>query len=131
MIRGVHAYHNLLVFEKGDNREPSTGSFDPGNPHVTAALAVMEHVLLTTPTAEGLAQLARTYSLARQDEKAVETIERGLARWPEAVHLLLAGEKIARRASREGLRARCLDRLRAVASDDPYVRDLLLKASKA
>jgi hypothetical protein len=127
-MRSVRAYHNLLVFQKGDNGEPSTRSFDADDSHVTAAIALMEETLSSTPTAEGLANLARTYALARLVDKAIETVKHGLERWPDHVGLLAAGVKAGRRTPGDALSAHCLDRLRAIAGDDSYV-DRLIRTS--
>ena len=127
IIRCVRAYHNLLVFQRGDNREPSTGRFDGGSTHVTAALATMEDILAATPTAAGLAHLARTYSLAREGKRAVETVERGLSQWPDDLSLLAVGEKVARRWGNDALASECRDRLARLAADDPSVHESLRK----
>jgi hypothetical protein len=123
----VRAYHNLLVYQKGDNREPSTGRFDGGSLHVTAALAAMEEILAATPTAAGLAHLARTYSLAREGERALKTLERGLSRWPDDPGLLAVGAKVARRWGNDALSAECRDRLTRLAADDPSLHEPLRK----
>jgi hypothetical protein len=128
VVRSMRAYHNLLVFQKGDNLQPSTGRFDAERPQAAAALRVMEEMLAATPTAEGLAQLARTYSLARQAERATGTVKRGLTQWPDDVQLLVVGTKVARRWGDETLRAHCLARLAVVGGDDPAVRELLRKS---
>jgi hypothetical protein len=130
IIRSLRAYHNLLVFQKGDNREPSMRRVDPSSPHMNDALAVMEQILDGTPTAEGFAHLARSYSQARLGARAIDTARRGLALWPDSVHLLMVGAKAARRWGDDALRARCIERLGAVAGDDPFVRELIRKSSE-
>jgi hypothetical protein len=123
-LRAVRAYHNLLVFEKGDNREPSTRAFDAADSHVIDAVALMEQALAATPTPEGLANLARTYALARRFDQAIATVKRGLERWPDNLELLAVGAKTGRRDPEDPLGVQCLDRLRAVAGDDPCVDGL-------
>ena len=128
IIRSLRAYHNLLVFERGDNQQPSTGRFDGKSPDVAAALRAMDALLTSRPTPAGLAHLARTYSQARQTERAVATLERGLAQWPDDIDLLLAGAKVGRRAGNEALAARCHDGLARAAANDPSLQDVVRKA---
>ena len=127
MIRSVRAYHNLLVFQKGDNREPSTGRFEGNSPHVAAALAAMEEVLASAPTAAGLAHLARTYSQAKDRERAVETLQRGLALWPDDIDLLVVAAKVARRCGNDAMANACRERLAALAGDEPAVQQVTVK----
>jgi hypothetical protein len=129
-LRSFRAYHNLLVFQKGDNREPSTQRYDADNAHVQRAIALMERELAAAPTPDGLAQLARTCSLARLDDRAQQAVRRGLAAWPDHLALLVAGFKAARRAGDAALFREYAARLEATAGGDPYVRDLVAKASK-
>ena len=129
IIRSVRAYHNLLIFQKGDNLEPSMRRLDGRSPHMSEAFEVMEETLASMPTAEGLAHLARTYSQARLGERAVETIARGLRDWPDSVSLLMVGAKIARRWGDEPLREHCVERLGTLAGDDPLVRELIRNSS--
>jgi hypothetical protein len=124
-IRSVRAFHNLLVFQKGDNREPSTRRFDPDNAHVVRALEVMEHELARQPTPEGLTQLARTYRLAKRHDRSLEVAARGLEQWPDHVPLLMIAAKAAKRTGNDALRQQYLQRLSDVAGDDPQVRELL------
>jgi hypothetical protein len=129
IVRSIRAYHNLLIFEKGDNREPSMRRLDPESPHMSEALRVMEETLASAPTPEGVAHLARIYSLARQGDRAVDTVKRGLSRWPDDIHVLLAGARVTRRWADEPLRQHCLERLSALAGDDPLVREMIRKSS--
>jgi hypothetical protein len=125
IVRSVRAYHNLLIFQRGDNQEPSMRRLDGSSRHMRDALAAMEETLASTPTAEGFAHLARSYNMARDGARAVETVKRGLAQWPDSIHLLMVGAKVTRRWPDATLRARCIERLKAVAGDDPFVRELV------
>ncbi len=128
-LRSVRAYHNLLVFEKGDNGQPSTRSFDAGNVHVAGALSTMERALERAPAPEGLAHLARTYALAGLYDEAMDAIRRGLDRWPDHVALLVAGVKVARKGPDHPLGRHCLARLAAVAAGDAALEALVRKRS--
>jgi hypothetical protein len=126
IVRSVRAYHNLLIFQKGDNNEPSSmRRLDGASPYMNDALAVMEAILSATPTADGFAHLARTYSQVRLGDRAVATVRRGLSQWPDDVHLLIVGAKVARRWPDEALHKHCLERLAAVAADDPLAQELI------
>lgn len=131
IIRSVRAYHNLLVFQKGGNLAPSTGRFDGDSPQVVAALAVMEETLAAAPTPAGLAHMARTYSQAKQPDRAVETLHRGLAQWPDDVHLLVVGAKVARRWRHDGLLRQCVEGLSRLPGDDPSLQEAIRKATDA
>jgi hypothetical protein len=129
IIRSVRAYHNLLIFQKGDNREPSMGRLSSASAHMTDALAAMEEALAATPTAEGLAHLARAYTQVQLGDRALVTIKRALTQWPDSIPLLIAGAKVTRRWKDEALRTHCIERLTALASDDPSVRELVRKST--
>jgi len=126
-IRALRAWHNLLVFEKGDNGEPSSARYDLDNVHAGRALAITERELADSPTAAGLAQLAHTYMLGRRYREALEIIERGLALRPDDTHLLMLGAKAARRCGDRVRQQEYADRLGASAGSDPAVRELLRK----
>ena len=130
-VRAMRAFHNLLVFYRGGADEPSTRAYDAGNTHVQRALAVMERELANDPTPEGLAQLARTYSLAGLHEGAQDAVRRGLERWPDHLVLLLAGYKAARRMGNPRVVEAFAARLQAVAGEDPYVRGLIARPANA
>jgi tetratricopeptide (TPR) repeat protein len=99
IVRSFHAFHNILVFEKGDNSEPSSLHQDPGHPRVAQAIEWIRRELETNPTPAGYAHLARVYAAAHDDRKQRATLEYALERWPEYLPLLLAA---AQRAAATG-----------------------------
>jgi hypothetical protein len=94
-IRSFQAYHNLLIFEKGDNSAPSNKRYDPSNRHAASAISSMKHELSHSPTAEGLANLARLYLIRNEPSEAINTINHGLTIAPRNVTLLLAASDVA------------------------------------
>lgn len=126
-IRALRAWHNLLVFEKGDNGEPSSARYDIDNAHAQRAIAIAQHELADSPTPAGLAQLAHTYMLGRRYREALEIIERGLGLCPDDTHLLMLGLKAAKRCGDRVRPKEYVDRLAPLAGSDPAVRELLGK----
>lgn len=118
IIRSVRAYHNLLIFERGDNRAPSSVRYDFESPHATHALTAMERELAQTPTPEGLARLARTYLLGRRHREALDAIQRGLALWPNHIQLLTIGEKAAQQSGDTERHQWFADQISTLAGDD-------------
>jgi Tfp pilus assembly protein PilF len=107
------------VFEKGDNREPSTARYDSANAHVIRAIAIMERELAREPTPDGLAHLARTYHLARRSGEALAVVQRGLERWPDHVRLLMVGARAAHRLRDDTLEQHFQERLGRATGADP------------
>ena len=87
-IRSFRAYHKVFVIQKGENSEPPTQNLDGGNSHVANALAMIEREMARAPTAPGLTHLALMYSLMRQNQRAFQIVQQGLAAWPQDLRLL-------------------------------------------
>jgi hypothetical protein len=105
--------------------------YDLDNPHAARAIGIAACQLAESPTPEGLAQLARTYILGRDDRSALEVVERGLALWPDHVQLLMMGARAARRSGADAAHAAYLRRLEPFASADAKVQSLLMRARGA
>jgi len=130
-IKSFRAHHNLFVIEKGDNTEPSTQRFEGNNSHVVSAVASIEREMANTPTPEGLAHLALMYSLIGQTQRALETVQRGLAAWPHHLRLLTLGSRIAGHAGDRLTQVKLLERAVAVDPADPLLARLLLRTQDA
>ena len=123
-IRALHAYHNLLVIEKGNNREPSNERYELSDPHVAAVVTAIERELAHAPSADASANLAFNYMLGRDYTKALMTVRRGLDRWPNHFFLLAVGVVVAGHAEERKIQDEFVRRLVALAPDDPLVRKM-------
>jgi len=92
-IRSVHAFHNLIVVEKGDNDEPSNFAYDPRNRFAAYAIETIQAEMRCTPTAAGYANLISVYRMGKDFDSAVKTSEQALARWPDHPALVAAASK--------------------------------------
>jgi hypothetical protein len=129
-IKSFRAYHNIFVIQKGDNSEPSTQNLDGSNSHVVGALAMMEREVARTPSAGGLAHLALMYSLTRQNQRAFQTIQQGLAAWPQNLRLLSLGSRIAGLIGDATTQIKLLERAVAIDPSDPVLSDMLRRAQE-
>lgn len=89
-IRSLRAFHNLLIIEKGDNDEPSTGNYELSNPDAARAVRLMEQELERSPTPNGIANLISVCCLGKDYPKAMTLARDALAKWPDNPALLLA-----------------------------------------
>lgn len=89
-IRSVHAFHNLIVVEKGDNDEPSNFAYDPCNRFAAHAIETIETEMKRTPTAAGYANLISIYTIGKDFNSAIKASEQALARWPDHPALAVA-----------------------------------------
>ena len=110
-IRSLHAYHNLLVIEKGDNSEPSNFDYRLDNVHAARALRTIEQELAGRPTPEGLANLINLYALAGKADKAEKVASESLAKWPDHPALLSAASDAAERRGDAQAKRRYVERL--------------------
>ncbi|MFL9828896.1 class I SAM-dependent methyltransferase, partial [Rhodoplanes sp. SY1] len=94
-IRALHAFHNILVFEKGDNSQPSNFAYTLSNPRAAQAVRVIQQELAKAPTPAGYASLIDLYKMAREFELARQTIDRALQLWPNDPHVLVAALGVA------------------------------------
>jgi tetratricopeptide (TPR) repeat protein len=118
------------VFEKGDNTEPSNMAYDSRHPRAREALESMERELAAAPTADGLANLAETYSLAKMFTQGLAAIERGLALWPNDVTLLLSGFRVAEAAGDRARADAYMGRAMAQAPNDPGLAEIRAKTRR-
>jgi tetratricopeptide (TPR) repeat protein len=96
-IRAFHAFHNLLVIEKGHNGEPSNFAYDLNNPYAGKAIKAIEQQLEGEPTADGLANLSNLYLCGGNLVRAREVADRALSLWPGNVAALMAAYTAAAR----------------------------------
>jgi hypothetical protein len=130
-IKSFRAHHNLFVIEKGDNSEPSTQRFEATNAHVVGAIAAMEAEMARTATPGGLAHLALMYALVNQNQRALDTVQQGLAAWPKHLRLLTLGSRIAGTAGDNATQINLLERALAIDPADPLLARLLRQATEA
>jgi hypothetical protein len=126
-VTNLHAYPNLLIIQRLHDQRPVDLRYDLADPRVAGAIAAMERELERNPTPDGLAHLAHNLGRGRDVVKALATVRRGLAQWPDHFHLLFVGSRLARRAGDHAFDAECLARLLVVAPDDALVRKLMGK----
>jgi hypothetical protein len=127
-VRAVRAYHNLLVIDSGDNREPSNFNYRLDNPHAARALQVIERELARDPTPAGLANLIDTLTLARDFASARNRAAEALARWPDHPGVLMAAANAAYRAGHADEFDGYAERLTRLEPDNQRVRQLYLDA---
>jgi hypothetical protein len=90
MVRSLHAYHNIVVIEKGDNSEPSNFDYQLDNQHAVRAVRTIEKELERFPTPQGSANLITIYTIGRNASKALALAEQALAKWPDNPALLFS-----------------------------------------
>jgi hypothetical protein len=130
-IKSFRAHHNLFVIEKGDNTEPSTQRFESGNAHVVTAIAAMEAEMGRAATPGGLAHLALMYALVNQNQRALETVHKALATWPQHLRLLTLGSRIAGTAGDTATQIKLLERAMAIDPADQLLARLHRQATEA
>jgi tetratricopeptide (TPR) repeat protein len=130
-IKAFRAFHNLFVIEKGDNTEPSTQNLGSNNAHVISAIAAMEREMTGAPTAGGIAHLALMYSLVNQNQRAMDTVQKGLATWPQHLRLLTLGSRVAAAAGDKATQIKLLERACALDPTDQLLARLLRQANEA
>jgi hypothetical protein len=126
-ITNVHAYPNLLIIQRQNDHGPANLHYNLFDAPIAAAITAMERELRQNPTPNGLAHLAYNYGRGRDFAKGLETVRRGLARWPDHFNLLAVGVRLARRIGDRALDAECSARLLTLAPDDALVRKLMGK----
>jgi tetratricopeptide (TPR) repeat protein len=130
-IKAFRAFHNLFVIEKGDNTEPSTQNLGSNNAHVIGAIATMEREMAGAPTAGGIAHLALMYSLVNQNQRAMDTVQKALASWPQHLRLLTLGSRVAAAAGDKATQIKLLERACALDPTDQLLARLLRQANEA
>jgi hypothetical protein len=116
-IRSFHAWHNLFVFEKGDNNEPSNFDARLGNAaYFQQAASVMEAVLAETPTPVGVAGFAALLRVTGAKDRAAAVVEHALRTWPNDASLLLSAAGLAKELGR---RQDALGYLQRAAASEP------------
>ena len=123
-IRSLRAYHNLLVFEKGDNTEPSDRAYDIRHPQAAMALESMAAALGASPTPRAVAFFTNfLIAMGRQGE-ALDLVERHLRLAPMSLDLLVAGFSISASAGLFDRANSYLRRALTLAPDDTWLRSL-------
>ncbi len=129
-IKSFRAFHNIFVIEKGDNSEPSTHNLESSNPYVISALAMIEQEVARAPTASGLAHLALMYSLMRENQRALQTVQQALATWPQDLRLLSLGSRFAGHVGDLTTQIQLLERACAIDPADHVLSDMLRRAQE-
>jgi hypothetical protein len=127
-IKSLRALHNLLIIEKGDNREPSNFAYDLNNPYAQAAVAVIEHEMQIAPTAEGLANLIDVYVRGGNLNKATEIGERAVALWPRNGTALMAAYLSAKLQGNTRAKIDYLERILQIEPGHPAIQQALAQA---
>jgi hypothetical protein len=120
----------VFVIQKGENSEPSTQNLDGGNSHVTSALAMIEREMARAPTAPGLTHLALMYSLMRQNQRAFQIVQQGLAAWPQDLRLLSLGSRVAGHIGDVTTQIKLLERAVAIDPADQVLTNMLRRAQE-
>ncbi len=128
-IKSFRALHNLLIVEKGDNREPSDWAYDLNNPYAQAAITMIEREMESAPTAEGLANLIEVYLSGRNLHKAAQLLDRAMSIWPKNGYVLWAGLQIAKRERNTKAIIDYLGRILEIEPDNQTVQQALQKAN--
>lgn len=123
-IASLRAYHNLLVFEKGDNTVPPDSAFDLGHPQAAAALASMAAAIEGSPTPQAVAFYTKFLILQRRHGEALDLIERHLGLAPQSLDLLTAGFNVSASAGLYDRANSYLRRALTLAPDDAWLRGL-------
>lgn len=125
IIRSFRAYHNILVFEKGDNSQPSAFHYDSAHPRAAQAIEWIRRELETNPTAAGYAHLAKIYAAAGENQQQGATLQYALGIWPDSIPLLMAAAQHA--AATGDYRAVLAygERALAIAPSDPALQQTL------
>jgi len=100
-VRALHAFHNILAIEKGDNSEPSNRAYSLDNPHAARALSMMEAQLDRTPTPEGIANLVNLYITVGDHAQAESLAHDSLEKWPDNPALLFSALMATRDPERQ------------------------------
>jgi hypothetical protein len=113
-VRALHAYHNILAIEKGDNREPSNMVYDLAGPFAAHALRTVERAFEQAPSAEIGALLIDMYSRGGDHAKSKDLIEATLAKWPDGSALWLSALWDATRRGDEAAKKLCIEHLQQI-----------------
>lgn len=123
-IRSLRAYHNLLVFEKGDNTEPSDRSYDLRHPRAVMALQSLAAAVGTSPTPRAVAFFTNFLIPMGRFDEALELVEWHLRSSPTSLDLLVAGYNVSASAGRFERANSYLRRALTLAPDDRWLRGL-------
>jgi hypothetical protein len=121
-VRALHAYHNILAIEKGDNREPSNRAYDLASPFATHALRTLERAFEQSPSPEIGAILIETYTRAGNQAKVQELVTPTVTRWPDNGQVWLAALWAATWFGDEAAKKLCSERLRQLDAGKPGQR---------
>jgi Methyltransferase domain len=127
-VRSVRLYHNLIVVEKGDNREPSSMAYRLHNPHAVAAIRRIERELANSPSPEGFANLIDLYSCGDNHSKAKQLTADATAKWPDNPAVLFAALNAAARRRDSVARREYVSRLLEIEPDNALLLADLKKA---
>jgi hypothetical protein len=127
-IKSFRAFHNVLIVEKGDNREPSNHAYDLNNPYSLDAMAIIEQQLQSSPTAEGMANLIDLYVRGGNPAKARETSERAVALWPANASVLRAAYLAADGRKDAKAKADYLERILRIEPDNTALQQMVQQA---
>jgi hypothetical protein len=128
MVRAFHAYHNVFVVEKGDNREPKLAGSAPDTAHL---LEISEQELARARTAGGIANLADMYGKVGRTFDGLIAVREALATWPDDMALLWRGAELSRSAGDTAGQRHFLERAVALDPEDGYLRRVLARATTA
>ena len=123
-IRSFRAFHNLLVFEKGDNTEPSDRGFDLNHPQAAMALKSMAAAIGPSSTPQAVAFYTKFLIFQGRAGEALDLVERHLGTNPASLDLLAAGFNVSASAGLYELANRYLRRALTLAPDDAWLRGL-------
>jgi hypothetical protein len=127
-IKSLRAFHNVLVVDKGDNREPSTLAYDLNNPYAHNAVTIIEQQLQSAPTAEGMANLVDLYVRGGNLTRAMEITDRALSLWPANLSVLIAGYKTAKARNDATAKIDYLERILRIEPDNAAVQQAMQQA---
>jgi len=126
-IRALHAWHNVIAVEKGDNTEPSNFAFRFDNVHAARALRTIREELARAPTPAGYANLIDMHLRARSLREAWNLLEEALAKWPDEPIVLYAAYSASMQSGNRALELEFLRRLAAAEPDNAAAQALLRK----
>ena len=118
-VRALHAYHNILAVEKGDNREPSNMAYDLASPFAAHALRTVEQAFEQSPSAEIGSILIDMYTRGGNQSKVQELVTPTVARWPDNGQVWLAALWAAKRFGDEPAKKLCTERLEQIDASHP------------